>query len=205
VRRYLWAGTYTVRLHAPADGSLVGDFRVSLDVADRPAAEKFVQLKLTAAPHQDVPLRWTPKTDGWYRLTFRVIPTDSTTPSAQIEQHVPVTHRPLVFLWFGAPQHFQWCNVPTTVKAQDRVHGQRRAGRGSMPTSCAGSTTATLPGLPGDTGGVVTRTPKSLPPGQPAAFELNSRTTKDTVNLEAMRSGDVLKAPACLPRHVTLL
>jgi hypothetical protein len=114
------AVTYTVRLRAPADRSLVGDFRVSLEVADRPAVEKRVQLTLAAARHQDVPLQWTPQADGWYRLTFRVIPANSTTPCAEIEQNVPVTHRPLVFLWFGAPQHFKWCNVPTTVEPKDR-------------------------------------------------------------------------------------
>lgn len=112
--------TYTVRLRAPADRSLAGDFRVSLEVAEHPVAEKAVHLELAAAEHQDVTLQWTPQADGWYRLTFRAIGPDSTTPRAQVEQDVPVTHRPFMFLWFGSPQHFKWCNVPTTVKPEDR-------------------------------------------------------------------------------------
>lgn len=112
--------TYTVRLRAPADRSLAGDFRLSLEIADRPAAEKTVHLKLAAAEQQDVALQWTPQADGWHRLAFRVRSTSAPTPCAQIEQDVPVTHRPLVFLWFGAPRDFKWCTVPTTVKPEDR-------------------------------------------------------------------------------------
>jgi len=112
--------TYTVRLRAPADRSLAGNFRVSLEVAEHPVAEKAVHLKLAAGEHQDVTLQWTPQADGWYRLSFRAIGADSTTPWAQVEQDVPVTHRPRVFLWFGSPRHFKWCNVPTTVKPEER-------------------------------------------------------------------------------------
>ena len=58
---------------------------------------------------------------GWLRqLRFTVAPAGAAAPCAQIEQTVPVTNRPLYFLWFGAPQEFRWCNVPTTVKAEDR-------------------------------------------------------------------------------------
>ncbi len=112
--------TYTVRLHAPDERTLSGEFRVSLDVAGCRAAEKGVHVELAAAKHQDVTLPWTPAADGWHRLTFRVVSADSAQPDSQLDLDVPVTHRPLVFLWFGAPQHFQWCNVPTTVKPEDR-------------------------------------------------------------------------------------
>jgi hypothetical protein len=112
--------TYTVRLCAPADQSLEGDFRVSLSVADATVADKALQLKLAAGRHQDIPLRWTPREDGWYRLIFRITATNSKSPCAQVERKVPVTNRPLIFLWFGAPQHFKWCNVPTTIEPKDR-------------------------------------------------------------------------------------
>lgn len=170
--------TYTVRLHAPADRTLSGEFRVTLDAADCRAAEKIVHLELAAAEHQDVTLPWTPAADGWHRLTFRVLSADSTQPDSQLERDVPVTHRPLVFLWFGAPQHFQWCNVPTTVKPEDRDWW---LWRGALP--CAWK------------GGVCD------PEWSVGQYYVNPVLTLAPGSLQSRVKGDVLELSATLRNH----
>lgn len=112
--------TYTLRLHAPAAAPLAGEFRVALAANGRPVAETRVALQLAAGARQEVPLRWTPRADGWSTLQFTVTPAGGNKPCARLEQTVPVTYKPLSFVWFGAPKGFAWCNVPTTVKPDDR-------------------------------------------------------------------------------------
>ena len=111
---------FTLRLRAPADAPLRAGRSVLLHVGGREVARQTVTLDLAAAEFLDVPLSWTPTADGWHTLTFSV-QTTGAKPAvvARLTRTLPVTARPLYFVWFGAPQSFQWCNVPTTVEKKD--------------------------------------------------------------------------------------
>ena len=63
----------------PADRSLAGDFRLSLEIADRPAAEKSVHLKLAAAEQQDG-RQWTRRRMVGIAWNFPRLPTSALTP-----------------------------------------------------------------------------------------------------------------------------
>lgn len=75
---------------------------------------------------------WTPLRTGWHRIVFEL----PDVPRATVaELTVPVTARDLYFVWFGAPQRFRWCNVPTTVKEEDEAWWLRH---GALPAAWKG-------------------------------------------------------------------
>ncbi len=83
----------------------------------------------TLGGRADVSFDWTPPRNGWYRVVFEI-------PGAsRVEREIPVTERDLWFAWFGAPQEFRWCNVPTTVKDEDEAWWLRR---GAIPAHWKG-------------------------------------------------------------------
>ncbi len=118
---------FAVRLTAPADAPLRGDVTVTLDVSAREVARQTVTVDLAPGKSQDVPLSWTPTEDGWHTLVFGVA---TAAGVARLTRTLPVTARPLYFVWFGAPRDFAWCNVPTTVKPADAEWWRRQ---GALP------------------------------------------------------------------------
>lgn len=72
----------------------------------------------------DFEFDWTPARNGWYRVVFEV------PHVARVEREIAVTEKDVWFAWFGCPQDFRWCNVPTTVKTEDVEWWLRR---GAIP------------------------------------------------------------------------
>lgn len=79
---------------------------------------------------RDVIFEWTPERNGWYRAVFDM------PPDVRVEREIAVTERDLWFVWFGAPQQFRWCNVPTTVKTEEDTQWWLR--RGAIPAHWKG-------------------------------------------------------------------
>ena len=105
--------TYTVRLQALAGESVAGPVTVTLTANGQEAAQ--AQTTLAADAPAELRLTWTPAADGWHALRFQAQTLAG--QAVAVDLRVPVTARPLYFVWFGAPQRFAWCNVPTTVDA----------------------------------------------------------------------------------------
>ncbi len=111
---------YTVRLRAPEGETVRGEYVVTFDVDQYSVGRRPVSLNLKPGEVEEVLFSWTPTQDGWRDLKFRVLPQAGGAAAAEVKRTVPVTNRPLYFVWFGAPQRFKWCNVPTTVRPQER-------------------------------------------------------------------------------------
>lgn len=111
---------YTVRLRAPEGEAVAGEYLVTFDVDQYAVGRWPVSLHLQPGAVEEVLFSWTPTQDGWRELKFRVLPPAGGAAVAEVKRTVPVTNRPLYFVWFGAPQNFKWCNVPTTVKPEER-------------------------------------------------------------------------------------
>ncbi|MGD9495514.1 MAG: hypothetical protein AB7Y46_04290 [Armatimonadota bacterium] len=118
-----------------------GDVTMTMRVARRgealgePVAQTQTLTLEAAADEQslggraDVSFEWTPSRNGWYRVVFEI-------PGVcRVEREIAVTQRDLWFAWFGAPQQFRWCNVPTTVKDEDEAWWLRR---GAIPAHWKG-------------------------------------------------------------------
>ncbi len=126
---------YTLRVRAAAQEPLQGLYKASLHIAGQIVAHKTLPLQLAAAQTAEIPLSWTPTRDGWHRLQFSLQAPNGAGPGAQITRLVPVTARPLYFVWFGAPLTFRWANVPTTVKEADQ---KKWLWRGGIPCAWRG-------------------------------------------------------------------
>lgn len=111
---------YTVRLRAPEGQAVRGEYLVAFDVDQYSVGRWPVSLDLKPGEIEEVLFSWTPTQDGWRELKFRVLPQAGGATVAEVKRTVPVTNRPLYFVWFGAPQRFRWCNVPTTVRPEER-------------------------------------------------------------------------------------
>lgn len=127
--------TYTLRVRAAANEPLQGLFKASLQIDGQIVAQKTLPLQLTAEQIAEIPLSWRPTQDGWHRLQFSLQAVNGAGPVAQILRLVPVTARPLYFVWFGAPLAFKWANVPTTVKEADQ---DKWLWRGAIPCAWRG-------------------------------------------------------------------
>jgi hypothetical protein len=126
--------TYTVRLQAAADQAVTGPVTVTLAVNGSAVAQ--TQALLPAGAPVEAPLPWTPAADGWYTLRFQAQATTGKAVSAELR--VPVTARPVYFVWFGAPQRFSWCNVPTTVDSRQPAEVAWWQWHGGIPCAWKG-------------------------------------------------------------------
>ncbi len=106
--------TILIRSQREADGSVSG-------------GTVEAELRLQAGESAEVSVPWTPERNGTYRVAFALAGGEQV-----IERRVAVTARDTYFVWFGAPQRFAWCNVPTTVKPEDRDWWLRR---GAIPAA----------------------------------------------------------------------
>ena len=84
----------------------------------------------TLGAREDFAFDWAPPRNGWYRVVFEA------SGVGRVEREVAVTERDLWFVWFGAPQQFRWCNVPTTVKTEEDTQWWLR--RGAIPAHWEG-------------------------------------------------------------------
>jgi len=84
----------------------------------------------TLGERVDFEFEWTPPRNGWYRVVFEA------PDIARIDTEIAVTEDDLWFAWFGAPQDFRWCNVPTTVKTDEDTQWWLR--RGAIPAHWEG-------------------------------------------------------------------
>ena len=115
--------------------AFAGEIRLVLRVAPagRPSREvdrQDVSLRLAAGASRDVALTWRPERTGYYDVAFEV-----ENPDLRVTRRVPVVDHDMYFVWFGAPKEFRWCNVPTTVKVEDRAWWLRR---GALPCAWKG-------------------------------------------------------------------
>ncbi len=78
----------------------------------------------------DILFTWTPERNGYYRVEFALPAEDERSTRV-----VAVTERDVRFVWFGAPKDFRWCNIPTTVKPENRDWWLRR---GAIPAAWKG-------------------------------------------------------------------
>ncbi|MGQ9730890.1 MAG: hypothetical protein ACUVX8_06390 [Candidatus Zipacnadales bacterium] len=88
-----------------------------------------VVVELQPGGKQDIALTWQPNETGFYGLIFRLTREGKELAQAEFGP-VAVTAHDLYFVWFGTPREFRWCNVPTTVKAEDASWWLRR---GAIP------------------------------------------------------------------------
>lgn len=97
-----------------------------------------LRAELQPGEARDVRLAWRPTETGFHDLVFKL--SDATgggsIPGHRAElRQVAVVAHDLYFAWFGAPQAFRWCNVPTTVKEEDVSFWLRR---GAIPCAWRG-------------------------------------------------------------------
>lgn len=125
--------TFTVNIRPPADAPIPAAARVSAVVEGHqlPSAPPS-----TTGENARAQFVWLPDQDGWHQVTFTLdAPDDGNPDNNAITLRLPVTVKPLYFVWFGTPREFQWCNVPTTVKPEDAAPWLRR---GAIPCSWKG-------------------------------------------------------------------
>ncbi len=129
--------TFTVTVHPPAGTAIPEDARVSvsvegLELPDQPVLAAAGRARPAAVDESiDISVKWLPEHDGWQRITFTLdVPDDADPDNNTVTLRIPVTVKPLYFVWFGTPREFEWCNVPTTVKAEDAAWWLRR---GAIP------------------------------------------------------------------------
>jgi hypothetical protein len=122
-------GPETVRVHGTLSCQAVADHGVRDELA--PAS---IDFDLPPSAARDVPLTWTPRETGFYTLRLTLSLLDRRPVRATFGP-VAVVARDLYFAWFGAPKHFRWCNVPTTVKPGDEAWWLRR---GAIPCQWTG-------------------------------------------------------------------
>lgn len=88
------------------------------------------QLKLEPGASADFSFEWTAPRNGYCRMVWEI---EAAGP--QSVRQIAVTQRDVYLVWFGAPTEFRWCNVPTTVRAEDVNWWLRR---GAIPASWKG-------------------------------------------------------------------
>lgn len=94
-----------------------------------------LKLDLQPGATKDVEVFWRPKATGFYKFRFHLEKAGSLMHQVNFGP-VAVVARRLYFAWFGAPRHFQWCNVPTTVKPEETAWWLRR---GALPCAWKGA------------------------------------------------------------------
>ncbi len=87
-------------------------------------------VKLASGQSQDFAFPWTPPRNGYWRVVFELQGRDQ-----RVTRRVAVTENDTWFVWFGAPQRFRWCNVPTTVRPGEEAWWLRR---GAIPAQWKG-------------------------------------------------------------------
>jgi len=124
--------TWLVPVLNEGEGPFEGAVRVTMragrqgDLLSAPVAvEKTLALEPGAS--EDFSLSWHAPRNGYYRVVFEIDGLDQ-----RVTRRIAVTKSDVYFVWFGAPKEFDWCNVPTTVKSEDREwwlrHGALPAG-----------------------------------------------------------------------------
>lgn len=109
--------TFTVTIRPPAGAPIPAAARVSAVIEGHqlPSAPPS-----TTGENARAQFVWLPERDGWHRITFTLdVPDDANPDNNTVTLRLPVTVKPLYFVWFGTPREFDWCNVPTTVKPED--------------------------------------------------------------------------------------
>lgn len=120
-----FSGEVTVSMYAGRRGEALGDpVSLTRDLTLSAAGDA-----KTLGERADFAFEWAPPRNGWYRVLFEL------PGAARVEREVVVTEGDLWFVWFGAPQHFRWCNVPTTVKPEEADWWLRR---GAIPARWKG-------------------------------------------------------------------
>ncbi len=120
-----FSGEVTMTMRVACRGEAFGDpVAVTQDLTLAGAADA-----QSLGERADFEFAWTPPRNGWHRVAFEV--GDLT----RAEREIAVTERDLWFAWFGAPQEFRWCNIPTTVKPEDAQWWLRR---GAIPARWKG-------------------------------------------------------------------
>ncbi len=120
---------FTVTIRPPDGAPIPEAARLSAVVE----GHELPALPVSTTPDENAGARfvWQPDDDGWHRITFTLdVPEDANPANNAITMRLPVTVKPLSFVWFGTPREFDWCNVPTTVKPEDADWWLRR---GAVP------------------------------------------------------------------------
>jgi len=118
-------GEVTVAMRVAPRGEVLGEPLARTETLSlEPAADE-----KTLGGRADLSFEWTPPRNGWYRVVFEI------PGGARAEREIAVTEHDLWFAWFGAPQEFRWCNVPTTVKDENEAWWLRR---GAIPAHWKG-------------------------------------------------------------------
>lgn len=126
------AVTWTVPVVNDTAQAYQGDVTVQLRYAadtdeGSQAASTTAVLDLAPGGKGEVSLSWVPPHNGYYTLWFSVEGVRQV-----VDRRVAVTHGETFFAWFGAPRRLGWCNVPTTVSAEDTDWWLRR---GAIPAA----------------------------------------------------------------------
>lgn len=123
-----FAGPVTVAMRVGRRGERLGEPVTQTATLDLAAAAD----EKTLGGRADISFTWTPARNGWHRVVFAL------PGGASVTREVAVTQQPLIFAWFGAPQGFRWCNLPTTVRDEDEAWWLRR---GAIPAHWKGGIT----------------------------------------------------------------
>jgi len=127
--------TWSIPVLNDADQAFNGAVTLSMHVARRGeplalASRQGASMELEPGVSDDVVLSWRPERNGQYRFVFEIEGLDQ-----RAVRDLAVTEKDVYFVWFGAPKDFRWCNVPTTVKPEDRDWWSRR---GAIPAQWKG-------------------------------------------------------------------
>lgn len=112
-------GVVTVVMRASPRGERLG-----------PPVVRTEEIELAPGAARDFAFEWLAEPNGYHGIVFELPGAD-----ASVSVTVAVVTRDVYFVWFGAPQDFGWCNVPTTVKPESREWWLRR---GAIPAAWKG-------------------------------------------------------------------